>query len=341
VLRTGTRLGLTALTACAVTTLAGPASAYSAQLDWTAPASCPDAAALRRSVERLLGEPLLEGAGVQASASVTADDDSRFTLTLAIRTGDTDGTRRVHTDTCENALEVAAFAIALALNPDLRVESPEGDAASTPTPLPPPPEAGARTPPEPVTRRAPVAKAPARPVATTRRSASDDRRLVELWVSGGLVMDSSLMPDPALGLGAGPEAGLARWIRIGVRPAVFLFDSERLRSGAGGLFSLWSLQAYACARLASVVGVCPVFQYGRLHAEGRGVQPPLEQTSEILAPGLAAHGLLPLSGAAGLRFGVTGLFPLSHDVFVVRDGLVHRLPRASLELSVGGAFRVF
>jgi hypothetical protein len=107
------------------------------------------------------------------------------------------------------------------------------------------------------------------------------------------------------------------------------------------LFSLWSVQAYACAELGGVVGVCPVVQYGVLGAEGRGVLPPLEQKSEILAPGVAGHGFLALSRAWALRMGITGLFPLSRDSFVVRSGTVHRLPPASLEVWAGGALRVY
>src|SRR4051812_49349065 len=80
------RLWGAALTVLAATLVAGPASAYSIHVEWNAPAGCPDVEALRGSVEQLLGEPLLEGRTFEALATVTADLDARFTLTLDMRT---------------------------------------------------------------------------------------------------------------------------------------------------------------------------------------------------------------------------------------------------------------
>jgi hypothetical protein len=340
--RTAIQLGFLALASCGVVALARPAAAYSLDLEWTAPSACPSGDALRLAVERLLGEPLREGTGIRAFANVAADDDARFTLTLVIDTSEGQRTRSVRTDTCESALEVAAFAIALALNPDLHADAPPGafsesDASPLPIPVPPvPPVAPAPAP----TTRPDVSKPPAR-MPIHRRSESTPSSAAELWVAAAALVDSSLLPNPALGVSAAVELQVLGWLRLGVRPGVFLPQNERLATGAGGRFSLWSVQASACAGLGSVVGVCPVFQYGVLRAEGRGVAPRLEQESALAVPGLAVQGSVALSTRTSARVALTGLLPLSRDVFVVRDGLVHRLPQASFELSVGGATLAF
>jgi hypothetical protein len=338
VLRTAIKLVFLALASAGAGAVARPAAAYSVVLEWSAPDVCPSGEALRLAVERLLGEPLLDGTEIRARATVTADDDARFTLTLALDTSEGQRTRSLRTDDCVNALEVAAFGIALALNPDLRAEAPEGafpldEPAPSPAPAPvvlPPPRSPAPA------KRSDTGRPPrARKVEPTPRATA------ELWFSAAALVDSSLLPDPAPGLSAAGEARVFQWLRLGLRPALFLPQNERLATGGGGLFTLWSLQASACVALGNVASVCPVFQYGMLRAKGRGVAPPLEQSSTLAAPGLAAQGTLALSARTLARVGLSALLPLSRDVFVVREGTVHRLPWASFELSVGGATRAF
>jgi hypothetical protein len=334
-------------------TLARPSAAYSLQLDWDAPPSCPDLMALRLSVERLLGEPLVEGTAVRVSALVTEDGDRRFTLTLAIRAADSEGTRSIRTDTCESALEVAAFSIALALNPDLHVHgSPRSPSPSEPSAgQTASPAAGTPAPSTPVRRGAPAAAVRTQPrtvvvpntvLETNDRALAPSRRQPPgIWLGAYALVDSSLLPGPAVGLGAGAEVGIAKGLRAGLRPALFLPQDERLESGAGGLFSLWSMQVYGCAELGPIVAVCPLFQYGVVHGEGRGAEPTFEQSSRIYAPGLAVLGSYALSPGSSARVALTGLSPISRDVFVVSEGEVHRVPPISVELSLGVLLRVF
>jgi hypothetical protein len=321
---------------------APPATAYSARLSWAAPDVCPGTDALRQSVERLLGEPLADGAGAEATATVTADPDERFTLTLTLRTEKEEGARRLRTETCESALEVAAFGIALALNPELAAEPPsvvtwpvEPDAtAAPPAPTTPPP-------PEPERAPAVVARPPAPPVDRPPPRPAPARAWGELWAAAFAVGDSSLLPGPALGVGLSVEALLLRRLRLGAGPLLFLPQQERLGNGAGGLFSLWSLQGYACGVLVAGLDVCPLFHYGVLRGEGRGVTPRLEQVSRVYAPGAAVLGSYSLARRILARAGASVLFPVARDSFVVRNGLVHRSPRASFEFSLGIATRAF
>jgi hypothetical protein len=137
------------------------------------------------------------------------------------------------------------------------------------------------------------------------------------------------------------ETLLARRFRLGAGPLFFLPQHERLEGGAGGFFTLWSIQGYACGVLGAGIEACPVFQYGLLSGEGRGVTPRLEQVSRVYAPGATVLGSYALARGTLARAGLSAVFPLGRDVFVVRDGVLHRTPRASFELSLGVATRAF
>jgi hypothetical protein len=148
------------------------------------------------------------------------------------------------------------------------------------------------------------------------------------------------MPTAALGMSVTAELRIGEWLRFGVRPALFLPQEEELESGAGGRFTLWSAEVYGCAAVGAMA-VCPLFQRGVLHGAGRNVVPTLEQSSRIYAPGAALLGSLIVARSTEARLGLTGLFPLSRDVFTVQDGRVHEVPSVSVEVSLGATTRVF
>jgi hypothetical protein len=355
-------VGWLALVVTGVTALARPARAYSLELEWDAPRACPDLGDLHLAVERLLGETLLEGAASRAVARVTQDDDGRFTLALAIRTPDGEGKRDVRTDSCANALDIAAFAIALALNPELRVDGPtsgrtsnapaaalaasprstraSSDFESTGTTAP---SAGSTAL---VARldsdrsREPEPGVVLPPNERNRGGASRAPHAPEVWLGAHALLDSSFLPTPALGMSITAELRIGGWMRLGVRPALFLPQEDELESGAGGRFTLWSAEVYGCAAFGAMA-VCPLFQYGVLHGTGRNVVPTLEQSSRIYAPGAALLGSLGVTRSTEARLGLAGLFPLSRDVFTVQDGKVHEVPSVSLEVSLGAATRAF
>jgi hypothetical protein len=78
-----------------------------------------------------------------------------------------------------------------------------------------------------------------------------------------------------------------------------------------------------------------------VHGEGRGAEPTFEQWSRIYAPGFAVLGSYTLSQGSSARVALTGLAPLFHDLFVVQEGEVHRIPPISIELSLGIVIGVF
>lgn len=313
----------------------GVAHAHAASVEWKAPAVCPDAAALRAAVERLLGEPLLEGDAFRAKADVTLDDDARFTLVLSVRTPEGEGTRTVRADTCDGILNIAAFGIALALNPDLAATTPLPEASVEPAPsaapVPPPEPRAPSAPSEPAT------PPPSPPPAPAERA----RAPAELWVGGHGFIDSSLLPSASVGLGALADAVLFERFRVGLGGQLAAPQTHYLNAGSGGSFSFWSLDVHACGQLQLTVplAVCPTFRAGSLRGQGRRVQPALTQESRLLAPGLTMLSLPALSRRFSAVLGLSALFPLERDIFVVHAGPVHQVPAFSLELSAGVVWR--
>jgi hypothetical protein len=309
---------------------APPAFAHAAHLEWSAPPACPGLTELRAQVERLLGEALVEGRAFEAKAEVTPDEDQKFTLVLSVRTPEGEGTRRVRAETCEAALNVAAFGIALAINPELAVTANPPDAATgivaspapTPAPVAPPPE-------EPAHRPAP-------PRATPPSTPSP-----EVWLGARALLDTSLLPSPAAAFGAFADILVLEHIRAGFGGSWFVPQTHTLETGQGGLFSLWMLDVHACwqGRLGIPIAACPSFQFGRLSGEGRGVSPRLTQESWVLAPGLSVLMLPRVSNRVSVIAGASASFPLKHDSFVVNAGTVHEIPVVTLELWAGVALR--
>jgi hypothetical protein len=335
----GLRLTAATTAAFAVLAFGGAAAARPAHLEWNAPAGCADTATLQAAVERLLDEPTTEGDEFRAQATVVRASDGTFTLTLAIRTVDDLGTRTVEASDCETLLHVAAFSIALALNPALAETSsapPESAPSAPPPTSEPAPESVAKPSPPPTppaTGSAPVAAHPSTPARA---------QPAELWLSAYGVLDSSLLPAWAPGFAALGDLSLLERFRFGLGGAAFVPQTTKSADG-GGHFSLWSLEAHGCAeaRLGVELGACPTLQLAHVQGEGRGVTPRLSQYAWVPAPGLtlfATRGLTPRL-AGSLR--VTGLFPLNHDAFVIAAGPVHTIPRFSAELALGLAVRTF
>jgi hypothetical protein len=310
------------------------AAGRSAHLEWNGPAECSDTAALHAAVERLLDEPLSDGDAFSAKASVVEAANGRFTLNLSIRTPEGEGTRAVEADSCKTLLNVAAFSIALALNPDLaaapeqpgRAVAAEPDAEPSATPSGP----------------------PAAPTSTVPSAAVHDTQVPEhgkpaaLWFAAHAVIDTSLLPAVAAGGEALGELVLSERVRFGLGGAAFV-PQTTLSEAGGGHFSLWSLEGHVCAQAPFGVelGLCPTFHLAHVHGEGRGVAPRLSQSSWVPAPGIVLLALAEWSPHLAASLRATGLFPLNRDTFVIHAGPVHKIPAFSGELALGVAVRAF
>ena len=194
-----------------VTSWCALVQAQSDAISWRAPAACPDRAVLLRAVSELVGPLPQASSGFQAVGSVTVAPDGKFQLDLQVTSATGSGTRSVSADDCDTLVNVAAFGIALALNPDLAGELPaEVGAASTEVSValepgaeavvPSKPRESAATPP--VRRRGDTVPAkPAQgtfaPVDSAPRPRGDKPFVA--FASVMPVMDMSLMPKPAGG----------------------------------------------------------------------------------------------------------------------------------------------
>ena len=148
----------------------GPPLPSEPSVSWEAPASCPDAAAVRARIEDLLRRPLVADE-VRVEAVVRADDDG-FVLDLRVRAGDVVDERELRAARCEALLDTAALVAAVMVDPDVAdavlVPEPEPEPELPPEPepeLPPelPPE------PEPLPELAPLPDgAPPEPTSPAR-----------------------------------------------------------------------------------------------------------------------------------------------------------------------------
>ena len=317
-----------------------PAAARSARLAWRGPTNCASSDELHAAVERLLGEPITDGDAFRADAQVDPDVDGSFTLTLTIRTPEGTGTRTVRAPRCESLLNVAAFSIALSLNPELQAIAPTGALGAEPAapPAPPPLAFEAATQP-PVAVAAPTAatRAPGTQGAPRGSPANP-----ELWFSAQALLDTSLLPSVAPGFQALGEVLLRQTIRLGLGGAAFVSQTKESAEG-GGHFSLWSLEAHGCgqARAGVVLGLCPEFHLARVRGEGRGVTPRLEQRTWVPAPGVGVLASYEFSARVAATLRATALFPTNRNVFVIHAGPLHQIPAFSAEFGLGLELRAF
>jgi hypothetical protein len=325
------RSALVVATLLSVTSLA---SGHAAHLEWTAPDGCPQTDELHSAVERLLGEPLVQGAELEARGRVTHDDDARYTLVLTVQTPEGEGTRSVRADSCEGILDIAAFSIALAINPEL----------STATP---PEESGPSAPPQPEPRSEPE---PAPPTASdsahepTRVAAPEPEpappKAPELWFGAGGVVDSSLLPSPAAGFTGFADVRILGQLRFGLSGQIFLPQSHDI-SGGGGRFSMWLADAHACWQTAFGVALaaCANFQVGAVHGTGHAVPEILSQDSRLWLPGASVLAFPSFSRSWSGVLGASARVPLQRDKFVVHAGQLHEIPGFSVEVWAGVMLR--
>jgi hypothetical protein len=100
----------------ALLAVAAPADASRVELNWRAPAACPDAAAVRERLRRLAPE-LPAGPTVRVAAEV-ARRPAGFRLRLALRGPRLDDRRVIEAGECSSLADVTALLIALAVAPE-------------------------------------------------------------------------------------------------------------------------------------------------------------------------------------------------------------------------------
>jgi hypothetical protein len=313
-----------AFVACSATARLGQAQAGSPlTLVWAAPEICPQEAAFRANVERFLRQSLSERREQVIAIAGTVRETSPGDFQLLLQVGTARGNQRrelSHRD-CRELAEAGALVTALAIDPNLVLESDTkaigsaepASAATAPVGVPPAPARPAlQALPKQASRTAP---------AVRPRSSSSISRLHPSLLALGFAGNAAL-PDVGTGFGARAAAGPDRF-RLVVRGIYWLerFLPVSEEPGPGVDLSAWAIGLRACGLPTSSsvsLWACVGVDTGQLKANGRALdrrRTARERwtglTAELAAVHVASSGLtthlgFELGRALELpRFGVT------------------------------------
>jgi hypothetical protein len=297
---------------CCVLGVASPV--YAAELHWDAPEGCPDLHALERETEQVLGEPLANYP-LQVAASVT-QNAAQLSLSLRITLPANAETREreLQAASCQELLEAAAVAIALAAaesgeQPDLVPQNTE--------PAEPPPRAAA------VAAEAPVASSVEISAAAT----------------------SAWGPLPQLGLGGELQLAWVRsWLRVGVAGTWFPVRSMQVSDDMRASFGLYFAQLLACGHYSLVrahLFGCATGTLGRMGAHLDGPAQARTQTTAWRALGLRLGVSYPILPPLELTASLAVMAPMTRPRFYTQPSaseVLHQPAALSAQLLLGVLF---
>lgn len=284
-------------------------------VQWSAPAGCPDGAAVTADVERILGRPF--AADVRAEATVRREGDGAFVLHLEMTGKDGKAVRELRGETCENVARATAAIIALSI-----ASSAEPAAAATSKPSSSP--TATVTPPAETPRTA--RREPSPPMGSLRAGAGFDALALPRFaptatLAGGLVLDRVRVE--AFGAYVAGE----RAVIAGTAPTRG-GDLKLAYGGARGCYLPWP------ARVE--VSGCVGLEVGSIFGSGFGVSRPAAAGALWLSPSFGALGVLRLSRNLGLALDLYGVVPLVRRSFVLAGrGEVFQPPAASVRAALG------
>lgn len=241
-----------------------PVHEPAAQVHTDGPA-CGDSLAAR--VARSLPAGVTLADDVAIDASLARGDDGLWRIDLEIVRGEASETRSFVADDCHAVLDAAAFAIAIAVDPQRQADETARipEPASEPSPAPEPtPDA---TPPPPPAASATAAIAPA-PTSGPRP------RRIGAYVGAAGGLDIGALPRATGWFEADLGARGEHW-RAGLLGGFRLQTEQRARTdvAAGGRFWQWTVGAQACGvptRRALEFPLCGGIEAGQLRVQGFG-----------------------------------------------------------------------
>lgn len=326
-------------------------------IDWQAPAGCPDVTAVRGQVAAMIGEDVVAGADLRASAVVREDGD-RWSLTLELTRAGGRELRSLGDRECEALAQAAALVIAVAIDPQARAPEPVPE-DSPETVVPAPPEqpggaAGAANPKaEPVPKARPEPPPPSPPIERETDPAAlplpIPRLMLGLRLGVGLGF-ARILPGvhAALDLGLGLDG---RGWRVELN-GLFVPPVRGSAAGnpeIGGVFRLGAGEVRGCymptARRGRLgVPVCLGAQVGAMHGQGTGSGLQEKQAARglwaALRPGVAVR-LRPRLGRVGLWMGLDMIVALARPEFITAGGVkVHRAAPVGGQVSLGVEVRL-
>ncbi|WP_437721377.1 hypothetical protein [Sorangium sp. So ce861] len=320
-------------------------------LQWTAPAGCPEGAAVEAEITRLLGDQSPPPSGALRAVGTIAPAGSGFELHIELSRDGWSSARTVRGATCGALADAGALIVAMAIDPEAAARSgaaATGDrsiAGARPArPAPEPPAAAARAA-EPAPPRVPPSAAPLTRARARPTDGSVERApLLRIGLGGmtdlGTMQRLTGAIEPWAGVVVGPvrlEAAASFW------PGRRAESAAKAR--AGGTVDLVAGSLTACALLPPLeravrphfeVGVpCAGFELGRMHAEGYGVSDPGEGSGlwAALRSGAAASWVV--APWVRLRLRLEAVVPLERPRFVLEGvGEVHE-PSVAARAALG------
>ena len=293
-----------------------PASAWT--LEWSAPPSCPDPAAVRTRVEALLPGTRPSATGLVVRATVEGRAD-RWSLELSVDDAWGGGARRMRARDCKTLVEVTALVVAIEL--DALAASAALPVAEVPEPPTTAPVPAAAPPGEPkVDPPRPSAAAPAETAEPTAPSSRARGPGLAMGLHAGVGV--GVLPSPSALLGG---AVTIAWPRLRLMVLGESWPRQRIHYPDEAVGASLGLGAAG-------LRVCPVLHPGRLEVplcagawaggqrgEGLGVEAPRRVIDTWFAVELEPSlGYAPLPMLA-LRLGVAGLLSVRRPGYALGD----------------------
>jgi hypothetical protein len=292
-------------------------------LEWRAPAGCPDARAVERSLTAEHDHALAALAGFGKVSGRIEPRGSGWLLTIELVTNGERSSRLISAERCDDLADAAAVAIGLALEQQ-RQASAGGAAERTAD--------DARA----LGATAVTASAPAG--ADADAAPSPDRAAYRLAFGADLVMDLSSLPSVAPGVGVHARVGHERWqlalygaflppreLALGAQQGV---DFSLLAGGARGCFSALASAFFPAA--------CAGVELGRLSADGAGLRDARRADNLWLAPAAGLELSPELWRGLSIEVRADALLPLIRKHYAVNDNEnVFRPPPVAIRFYLG------
>jgi hypothetical protein len=314
--------------ACAAFALGWPAAAAaapSARLVYgRAPGaeSCPDEAALREAVSARIGyDPFFPYAPRTVVLTIQGAGD-KLTARVELVENEQANVRELETaeGSCDELLESAALAIAIAIDPRALV----APASSEPDPPP----------------STPAPEAPLEPLLPAGRPPTAERPRASLPSAGGPRVRAAVGPRLAAGLQPGVATGAAAggalvWDRFSIGAEIESYLPSVASAASGSRVRGWLLDGalVPCLRVLPV-SVCGVVRVGRFEGAGERVLDPTTDASLFLAAGGRAGVELLVSRGVRLHLDGEMVGNLVRATLVVGPESVWRAPPVAGILAV-------
>ncbi|HWB81907.1 MAG TPA: hypothetical protein VG755_43390 [Nannocystaceae bacterium] len=305
------------------------------EIAWDAPAECPDATHVRRTIEHYAARGLDETGAVLPSASgAIAAEPGGYRLRLHMEVGDGSATDRVLDDpSCEVLAETAALMIAVTIDPTAVTRPPPPKVEPTPPPVEPAPPKQV----EPAVVTPPVVTPAKRScdVGPSRLRSGDLRPCGAIEAYAGAQL--GILPQ-TIGGGVGGTIAIT-WARLRLElGGSHWFRRTARTDDARGELGLSAGSASACARLGRrrfELPLCAGAEVGAIHGRGLGISEPKTERVLWAAAVLGPRAMWVVHPRLALLFGADLVVPFARYRFEIAGiGVIHRVE------PVGGRFRL-